>query len=77
MAKRKIKLTPEERVVLVESYLNGEDSLNRLAGTVGINESTLKRWIMIYETKVPLVYWQNERIHIIPLRQNYKPSMIT
>lgn len=48
-----MKLTPEERVKIVESYLNGEDSLNSLASTVGINKSTLRRWTMLYENEGP------------------------
>lgn len=53
MSKRKMKLTPEERVRLVENYLNGEESLNGLAHTVDISESTLRRWLMIYENEGP------------------------
>jgi len=48
-----MKLTPEERVKLVESYLNGEDSLSRLARTVDISEFTLRNWTMIYENEGP------------------------
>ena len=53
MSKRKMKLTPEKRVKLVERYLNGEDSLSHLADTAGISISTLKRWIMLYENEGP------------------------
>lgn len=53
MSKRKMKLTPEKRIELVESYLNGKDSLNSLASTVGINTETLRRWIMLYENGGP------------------------
>lgn len=53
MPKRKMKLTPEKRVELVESYLIGKDSLNSLASTVGINTETLRNWIMLYENEGP------------------------
>lgn len=53
MSKRKMKLTPEERIKLVESYLNGKDSLITIASTVGINEATLRNWLMIYENEGP------------------------
>lgn len=53
MSKRKMKLTPEERVKLVESYLNGTDSLTNLARSVEIAKSTFKNWLMIYENEGP------------------------
>ncbi len=53
MSKRKMKLTPEERVKLVESYLNGTDSLNNLARSVDMSRSTFKNWVMIYENEGP------------------------
>ena len=53
MSKRKMKLTPEKRVKLVENYLNGEDSLNSLASAGGISIDTLTRWLMIYENEGP------------------------
>ncbi|WP_429960860.1 hypothetical protein [Enterococcus sp. AZ012] len=37
MPKRKMKLTPEKRIELVDSYLNREDSMTSLARVVGIS----------------------------------------
>ncbi|SFL76192.1 transposase [Enterococcus mundtii] len=42
MPKRKMKLTPEKRVELVERYLNGEASIISLARTAGISWAALK-----------------------------------
>lgn len=53
MPQRKMKLTPEKRVELVESYLNGEDSMTSLARTAGISRATLSNWIMLYENGGP------------------------
>ncbi|NAB73366.1 transposase [Enterococcus hirae] len=51
MPKRKMKLTPEKRVELVESYLNGEDSMTSLARTAGISWAALSNWVMLYENE--------------------------
>ncbi|EMF0481160.1 transposase, partial [Enterococcus faecium] len=53
MPKRKMKLTPEKRVELVESYLNGEDSMTSLARTADISWAALRNWIMLYENGGP------------------------
>lgn len=53
MPQRKMKLTPEKRVELVESYLNGEDSMTSLAYSAGISGAALSNWIMLYENGSP------------------------
>ncbi|WP_312499078.1 transposase [Enterococcus sp.] len=53
MPKRKMKLTPEKRVELVERYLNGEDSITNLARSAGISLAALRNWIMLYENGGP------------------------
>ena len=62
MSKRKMKLTSEKRVRLVESYLNGNDSLSHLANTAGISRNTLKNWLMLYENEGPTA--------LLPKRKN-------
>lgn len=56
MPKRKMKLTPAKRVELVESYLNGEDSMTSLARTADISLAPLSNWIMLYENGGLLAY---------------------
>lgn len=53
MSKRKMKLSVEERIQLVENYLNGQISINKTAQEAGVNWSTIKRWIAIYENEGP------------------------
>ncbi|WP_155802039.1 helix-turn-helix domain-containing protein, partial [Enterococcus italicus] len=37
----------------VENYLNGQSSINKTAQEAGVNWSTIKRWIAIYENEGP------------------------
>ncbi|NAD86940.1 transposase [Enterococcus hirae] len=60
MPKRKMKLTPEKRVELVESYLNGEDSMTSLARTAGISWAALSNWVMLYENEGLLSHREQE-----------------
>lgn len=53
MSTRKMKLSANERLTLVERYLRREDSLKNLAKVSNISMSTLKRWIMLYENDGP------------------------
>ena len=53
MSRRKTKIATEKLLALVESYLNGEDSINHLAKSAGVSFGTLKRWIIIYENEGP------------------------
>ena len=53
MSKRKMKLSVEERIQIVENYLNGQSSINKTAQEAGVNWSTIKRWIAIYENEGP------------------------
>lgn len=53
MSKRKTKLAPEKLLMLVESYLNGNNSLGYLAKSEAISRTTLERWITIYENEGP------------------------
>lgn len=43
MSKRKMKLSVEERIQIVENYLNGQSSINKTAQEAGVNWSTIKR----------------------------------
>ena len=56
MPKRKMKLTPEKRVELVESYLNGEDSMTSLARTAGISWAALSNWLCFMRMRGLLAY---------------------
>lgn len=53
MSKRKMKLSVEERIQIVESYLNGQSSISEAAQEASVNRSTIKRWIAIYGNEGP------------------------
>ncbi|KAF1296460.1 transcriptional regulator [Enterococcus sp. JM4C] len=53
MGKRRMKLTPEERIKIVESYLRHELSLNGAAKEVGVTWATIKNWCTLYENEGP------------------------
>lgn len=53
MQKAKKEITTEERIRLVEKYLNNEGSLGSLAKTVGVSYITLKYWVDIYKNEGP------------------------
>lgn len=54
MSRRKMKLTFEERLALVERYLRNEVGINSLAKEVQVAISTIKRWIILYENEGPI-----------------------
>lgn len=51
MGKRSMKLSPEERLRIVESYLRHEISLNGAAREAQVDESTVRRWCVLYENE--------------------------
>jgi len=48
-----MKGNPEERVVIVEQYLNGEISRNQAAQKAHVDHSTIQRWCALYENEGP------------------------
>lgn len=53
MSKRKMKLDINERLWMVERYLNGDDSVAHLAMQVGIKETTFRNWLVLYQNEGP------------------------
>ena len=49
----KAKLTPEQKVMIVESYLNGEISQNRASQIYDVAQASIRRWIQKYEAEGP------------------------
>lgn len=47
----KWKLTAEERIALVESYISGRIGCTAACRATGIGEATLKRWVNLYKTE--------------------------
>lgn len=53
MGKRRMKLTPEERLKIVESCLRHEISISGAAKEAGIDRMTIKNWCTLYENEGP------------------------
>jgi transposase-like protein len=45
------RISVEEKIKVVEDYLNGKDSLIGSAKQYGVNEKSLRRWIRLYKTR--------------------------
>lgn len=46
---RKSKFTPEQKEQAVLRYINGNESQNEIAASLGINHISFRRWLAIYE----------------------------
>ena len=53
MRKRKMTGTPEERVTIVEQYLNGKISRKQAAQKAQVSTDTIQRWCTLYENEGP------------------------
>ncbi len=53
MGKRKMKLSVEERVIVVKKVLNREVGLNKAAKEAKVSRDTIKNWRAIYENEGP------------------------
>ncbi|MEO1769115.1 helix-turn-helix domain-containing protein [Candidatus Enterococcus ferrettii] len=51
MGKRRMKLSPEERLKIVESYLRHEISLKGATKEAQVSTETIKRWCNLYENE--------------------------
>lgn len=51
MGKRRMKLSAEERIEIVESYLRQEISLTSAAKEAQVNMNTVRRWCALYENE--------------------------
>lgn len=49
----KTKLSGSEKVVAIEKYLRGEDSLNHLATLLGVAYNSVKQWLKTYQALGP------------------------
>lgn len=47
---RKSKFTPEQKEQAVLRYINGDESQNEIASSLGINRKSFQNWIAFYET---------------------------
>lgn len=50
---QKGKLSPEEKVNIVERYLSGKTGPSKIVNEYGISESTLRDWVRLYKTRGP------------------------
>lgn len=48
---RKSKIDAEEKIKIVEQYLNGEVSQKSAAKICGVNKRSVQDWIRIYKTE--------------------------
>jgi transposase len=46
----KTKVPGTEKIVAIEKYLRGEDSLNHLATLLGVDFQTIKQWLQTYQS---------------------------
>ena len=53
MGKRRMKLSVEERVVIVEKVLNREVELRQASKEVGVDQATILDWYALYENEGP------------------------
>ena len=53
MSRRKMRLSSEERVDYVEKCLRNEISITQAADEAGVDRTTVKRGIMLYENEGP------------------------
>ena len=44
---RKSKFSKEQKIEICRRYLDGSESVSRLAEEINVNKSTVKRWIRI------------------------------
>lgn len=49
----KSKVSGLEKIVVIEKYLRGEDSLNHLATLLGVSLSSVTQWVQIYQSLGP------------------------
>ena len=51
---RKSKINPIEKVKTVERYLNGEIGIRQAGRELGVNHTSIQRWVSIYKSKGPV-----------------------
>ena len=51
---RKNKISPIEKVKTVERYLNGEIGIRQAGRELGVNHTSIQRWVSIYKSKGPV-----------------------
>lgn len=49
----KAKITGTDKIVAIEKYLRGEDSLNHLATLLGVAYTSMKQWLQTYQSLGP------------------------
>ncbi|EGW37309.1 helix-turn-helix domain-containing protein [Desulfosporosinus sp. OT] len=49
----KAKISGPERIVAIEKYLRGEDSLNHLATLLGVSYTAIKQWLQTFQSLGP------------------------
>jgi len=49
----KAKITGIEKILVIEKYLRGEDSLNHLATLLGVTYPSMKQWLQSYQSLGP------------------------
>ena len=51
---RKSKISPIEKVKTVERYLNGEIGIRQAGRKLGVDHTSIQRWVSIYKSKGPV-----------------------
>lgn len=49
----KAKISGSEKIVAIEKYLRGEDSLNHLATLLDVSNTSIRQWLQIYQSLGP------------------------
>lgn len=49
----KAKISGSEKIIVIEKYLRGEDSLNHLATLLGVAQQSIKQWLQTYQSLGP------------------------
>ena len=65
----KTKVVPEEKVAAVEAYLQGKVSRSEVTRKCGIDSSTFRKWIVLYQTR------GREGLIPQPHNRKYDPSL--
>lgn len=57
----KVKIPGPEKILAIEKYLRGEDSLNHLAALLDVNPSSIHQWLQTYQSLGPIGLLQTSK----------------
>ena len=58
---RKSKIPGTEKILAIEKYLRGEDSLNHLASLLDVDYSSIRQWLQTYQSLGPIGLLQTSK----------------